>query len=141
MKISVQEIRNTLSEKGLKVTPQRLAIYEAIWVLNNHPTAENIIEFIREAHPNIATGTVYKILDTLVENHLIKRVKTEKDIMRYDAVMENHHHLYCSTCDIIKDYNDEKLDKYLYDYFTKNKIKDFEVEDIVLQIKGRFKKC
>ena len=46
MKIS--EIRSKLIEKGLKVTPQRMAILEAIIVLNNHPTAENIIEYIRK---------------------------------------------------------------------------------------------
>ena len=36
-----------LQEKGLKVTPQRLAIYDAIVQLKNHPTAENIIEYIK----------------------------------------------------------------------------------------------
>ena len=59
-------------ESGLKVTPQRVAILEAIITLNNHPTAENIIDFIRKNHPNIATATVYKVLDILVENSLIK---------------------------------------------------------------------
>ena len=89
-------IRNKLTEKGLRVTPQRIAIYEAILKLNNHPTADDISAFIKQDHPNIATGTVYKILESLVENGLIKKVKTERDIMRYDAIMENHHHLYCS---------------------------------------------
>ena len=93
------EIRNKLIEKGLKVTPQRIAILEAIIKLNNHPTAENIIDYIRNNHPNIATATVYKVLDALVSNKLIRKVKTERDVMRYDAVMESHHHLYCSESD------------------------------------------
>ena len=139
MEVNIDEIRNRLSGKGLKVTPQRISILEAIYTLNNHPTAENIIEYIRKQHPNIATGTVYKVLDTLIEKDLIKRVTTEKDVMRYDGILERHHHLYCSESDRIEDYNDEELDDLLNEYFNKKKIKDFKVEDIKLQIKGKFK--
>ncbi len=44
MEISAAEIKNMLTEKELKVTPQRMAILEAIYQLNNHPTAEKIID-------------------------------------------------------------------------------------------------
>ena len=127
-----------LREKGLKVTPQRVAIYEAIIKLNNHPTAENIIEYIKTNHPTISVGTVYKVLDSLIENNLLRKVKTEKDIMRYDAVLSNHHHLYCVETDRIEDYEDEKLNKLISAYFNKHKIKNFKVQDIKLQITGKF---
>lgn len=139
MEVNIDGIRNRLSGMGLKVTPQRISILEAIYTLNNHPTAENIIAYIRKQHPNIATGTVYKVLDTLIEKDLIQRVTTEKDVMRYDGILERHHHLYCSESDRIEDYNDEELDDLLNEYFKKKKIKDFKVEDIKLQIKGKFK--
>lgn len=141
MKVSLNDIRNSLVEKGLRVTPQRMNILEAVYTLGNHPTADNIIEYIRESHPNIATGTVYKVLETLVENNLIKRVKTDKDKMRYDGIIENHHHLYCSECDIIEDYMDEELDVILKEYFEKKNLTGFKIEDIVLQIRGTFDKC
>ena len=130
--------REKLQEKGLKVTPQRVAIYDAIVKLKNHPTAENVIEYIKANHPNISVGTVYKILDSLVENELLKKVKTEKDIMRYDAILSNHHHLYCADTDRIEDYEDEKLNKLINEYFKNNKIKNFKVQDIKLQITGQF---
>lgn len=130
--------REKLQEKGLKVTPQRVAIYDAIVKLNNHPTAENVIEYIKANHPNISLGTVYKVLDSLVENNLLKKVKTEKDIMRYDAVLSNHHHLYCAETDRIEDYEDEKLNAIINDYFNANLIKNFRVQDIKLQITGKF---
>jgi Fur family peroxide stress response transcriptional regulator len=133
-----EEFSNKLIEKGLKVTPQRIAILEAIVKLNNHPTAENIIEYIRKNHPNIAIATVYKVLDALVLNELIKKVKTENDVMRYDAVMESHHHLYCSESDRIEDYKDTELNKMLELYFEKKGIPDFKIEDIRLQIIGKF---
>ena len=136
--MEMSEIRNKLIEKRLKVTPQRLAILEAIFKLNNHPTAENIIDNIRNNHPNISTATVYKVLDALVANELIRKVKTEKDVMRYDAVTESHHHLYSSQSDRIEDFKDTELNKLIDNYFKKKKIPDFIIEDVKLQIIGKF---
>ena len=136
----ITECKNKLIAKGLRVTPQRLSIFGAIIKLNNHPTADDVIVFIKKNHPNIATGTVYKVLDSLVENGLVKKVKTEKDIMRYDAVMENHHHLYCSESDKIADYYNEEIIDLLAAYFKEHEIPDFEIGDIKLQINGKFLK-
>lgn len=138
--MTIEEIRNKLIEKGLKVTPQRIAILDAISVLSNHPTAENIIDYIRINQPNIATATVYKVLDALAENELLKRVKTDKDVMRYDAIMEKHHHLYCTESDKIADYFNDELNNLISDYLDKHRIPDFEIDDIKLHIVGKFKK-
>jgi Fur family peroxide stress response transcriptional regulator len=140
MEISISQIKDRLVEKGLKVTPQRIAILEAIYILNNHPTAEMIMDYIKDTHPGISSATVYKVLDALLENQLIRRVKTEKGIKRYDGIMENHHHLYCSESEEMEDYMNENLDQLLADYFKKNGIKNFEIRDIKLQINGTFLK-
>lgn len=140
MALSIVDIRNKLLEKGLKVTPQRLAILDAIYKVGGHPTADKIIEYVRQSNPNIASGTVYKVLDTLIENQLVNRVTTDRDVMRYDGVIEKHHHLYCMECDIIEDYVDKELDALLQDYFNNKKIKGFHINEFVLQIKGKFDK-
>ena len=134
-------LKQKLAEKGMKITPQRMAILEAIYELNNHPTADNIIEFIRKTHPNVAIGTVYKVLETLVENGLIKKVTTDRDFMRYDGILENHHHLYCSSCDLIEDYYDKELDDLLRKYFENKHLPGFKPKEFVVQIKGSFNKC
>ena len=134
-----KELREKLKHKGLKVTPQRVAIYEAVVDLKNHPTAENIIGYIKKNHPNISVGTVYKVLNSLVENQLLKKVKNDKDVMRYDAFAQPHHHLYCTKTDKITDYKDPDLDKLIAEYFKKKKIKGFKAKDITLQITGEFK--
>jgi len=138
--MKAEEISRKLTEKGLRVTPQRIAVYEAVTKLNNHPSAESILKYIKKTSPHIASATVYKVLDALTENGLIKRVKTEKDIMRYDAILEKHHHLYCSETDRIEDYQDEHLDRLIENYFKEREIPDFEIEDIKLQINGKFMK-
>lgn len=133
-----EDIRKSLIEKGLKITPQRLAVLEAVIELGNHPTADKITEFIKRNHPNIAVGTIYKTLETFVEKKLVRRVKTDKDFMRYDAILEKHHHLYCAKSDRIEDYYDEELNKLLERYFKNKKLDHFTIEDIKLQIVGTF---
>jgi Fur family peroxide stress response transcriptional regulator len=129
-----------LKGAGLKVTPQRLAVLEAMEKLGGHPTAERITEFVRKEHPGISTGTVYNVLGVLVEKGLIRRVKTEMDVMHYDGILENHHHLYCMDTDRIEDYVDEELDELLREYFSRRNIPGFRIGEIKLQINGEFLK-
>lgn len=138
MIVSPEEINRKLRDAGMKVTPQRHAILEAIHNLKNHPSADQVIDYIREIHPGIATGTVYNVLDVLVEKGLIRRVKTEKDAMRYDAITETHHHIYCAESDRIEDYFDTELDELLQAYFRKKDLGEFSIQGITLQIKGYF---
>lgn len=118
-----------------------MAILEAIYDLRNHPTADKVIEYIRKKHPNIATGTVYKTLETLVNSGIVKKVTTDSDVMRYDGITENHHHLYCSNCNLIEDYHDAELDELLKRYFENKLLPGFKPEEYMLQIKGTFNKC
>ena len=135
---NASEITSKLSCAGLKITPQRIAVLEAVMELNNHPTAEKVIDFIKANHPNIATGTVYKTLETFVEKGLIKKVKTDRDIMRYDAMTIPHHHLYSSSSDRIEDFIDPELQQMIEKYFNAHKIPNFKIEDIKLQVIGEF---
>lgn len=115
-----------------------MVILQAIYSLNNHPTADQVIGVVRKSHPNIAPGTVYKVLDALIENDLIKKVPTDEGAMRYDGIIENHHHLYCTENKVIQDYFDEELDELLRDFFRKKNIENFQIDEMILQIKGKF---
>jgi len=137
--MEIKDIRKILVEKGLKVTPQRVAVMEAVIKFKSHPTAETITDYIKKRHPNIAVGTVYKVLDVLVDNGMLNKVKTDNDIMRYDAILEQHHHLYCIESDKIENYFDDELNTLLSNHFRKHKIPGFEIKDIKLQIIGKFK--
>jgi len=133
-----EDYRIRLRDSGLRVTPQRLAVYEAVVMLHDHPTAEEVSYYIRTKHPEIALGTVYKTLETLAEKAILYRVKTDSGLLRYDAVDDRHHHIYCTHCDRIEDYYDTELTKMLYDYFENHHIPNFMVEDIKLQIVGKY---
>jgi Fur family peroxide stress response transcriptional regulator len=133
-----REVIKILVDNGLKVTPQRIAVLEVVLTLENHPSADTVIDYIRLNYPHVSIGTVYKSLETFVKKGILSKVKTDNDLMRYDAVKEKHHHLYCSESERIEDYFDKGLDDILKKYLKNNKIPHFKVEDIKLQIAGKF---
>ena len=135
---TAEKYKDRLTDMGLKVTPQRIAVLEAMNELKSHPSTDAIIDYIRRNHPSIATGTVYKTLELFVDKGILKRVKTEKDVMRYDSVTEKHHHLYCFESNRIEDYYDDELNRLITDYFRQKKIPNFTVQDVKLQISGKF---
>jgi Fur family peroxide stress response transcriptional regulator len=132
------QIIDILKGKELKITPQRVVVYEAVIKVQPHPTAEQIIRVVRKKNPNISPGTIYKTLETFVKNGIIRKVKTDADVMRYDPVTEKHHHLYCAESERIEDYFDEELNQLIENYFKKKKIPDFTLDDFKLQLVGRF---
>lgn len=134
----MKNIRQILTENGLKVTPQRVAVYDAISRMNNHPNAEAIIDFIKKQYPNIAVGTVYNTLETFAQKGIITRMKTNGDVMRYDALMHRHHHLYSTDSRRIEDYYDEELNQILQEFIQKRNIPNFTIDDVNVQIVGRF---
>lgn len=136
--MNIDEIRTFLRNHGLKVTPQRLVVVEALYSLRNHPTAEDVAVHVHRSQPDIATGTIYHILETLVDKGLLIIVKTEKGVMRYDMILERHHHLYCSDCNQIEDYYNDELNGLLEKYFSENEIPGFTIDDVKLQINGHF---
>ena len=82
----MQTLHQLLSSKGLKVTPQRLAVYEAVVSMRTHPTADKIIAYVQHRHPNIAVGTIYNVLEALVDkgwDSVLKQRKILCDMMQY----------------------------------------------------------
>jgi len=137
--MNIEAIKEKISSGGLKFTHQRMVIYEAVSTTHNHPTAEWVYEQIRERNPSISLGTVYKTLDTFVNAKIIQKFIDNNGVMRFDAILESHSHLYDKETNEIRDYRSEKLEALIKDFFKKNKIDDFEVEDISVVIKGHNK--
>jgi len=134
------DFHSLLKDAGLRITPQRVAVLDAVFNLEGHPSSEEVSRQVKKRYPSIALGTIYNILDSLTEKGILKRVKTDKGVMLYDSITSKHHHLYCGESDRIEDFYDEELDAMLESYFKKKKIEGFEITDIKLQLVGRFRK-
>ena len=132
----ISQIKNKLDEAGLKATHPRIVVLNELMISNDHPTAEAIHHSLKEANPSISIGSVYRVLDVLVESGLIQRVSVRKGSMRYDANMEPHGHIYCLKSHKIQDYYDDELYELINDFFKKKKIRNFKINDIKLQVNG-----
>ncbi len=117
MNTALPDLTGDLTEHGLKVTPQGLAILQVIHSLNNHPTAKHILTEARKVKPQTATGTVYHALAMPVKHNVLKKLSTNRGMMHNAPVVPSHHHLYCNTCDRNEDYHDEEPDELLRNDF------------------------
>lgn len=116
-----------------------MTVLETLITSKDHPTAESIHKKVLNSLPGISATTIYNTLDTFVDKGLVRRVKTEADVMRYEPVTDHHHHLYSSASDRMEDYVDPELDELLKEYFEHKKIKNFKINEIRLQLMGVFK--
>lgn len=96
---------------GLKVTPQRAAVYTALSTSKEHPSADRIHKSLLDAFPNISLDTVNRTLLTFARLNIIQVVEGYGDPRRFDPDLEDHHHFYCLGCNKIVDFRDPDLDR------------------------------
>ena len=81
----MQEVTTLLREKGFKVTPQRLAVYDVLCHTKAHPTADMIYGELQPTYPTMSLATVYKTLDILSKVGLVQVLNVGEESFRYDA--------------------------------------------------------
>lgn len=133
----INRAKDILQANNIKITPQRIAVYSALWDLG-HACAEQIIERVHYSTPTITVATIYNVLDCFVSNKIISMVSTPQNRMCFDITTKDHHHLMDASDNCVKDFDDPKLDELVRDYLKDVTISGFEIENISIQIKGKF---
>jgi LSD1 subclass zinc finger protein len=95
---AVEELCQALRERGLKVTPQRRLIFEALRDGAEHPTAEDMHHSVQEVMPDISLATIYHTLNDLVEMGEVLELDLGQGRSRYDPCTDDHCHLVCLGC-------------------------------------------
>jgi len=95
---------------GLKITPQRIAIYNELIRSKEHPSAEMLYERIREVFPNISLDTVNRTLITMSEIGLADIVVSSGGAKRFDGGKDRHQHFKCIKCKRIIDFHHKPFD-------------------------------
>ena len=90
-------------EAGLKVTPQRTAVYKVLVKTDEHPSAEMVFRKVRMEFPNISLDTVNRTLLTLNEIGAAFIVEGSGDAKRFDGNLVPHQHFKCLKCKKIVD--------------------------------------
>lgn len=101
--LSADTIIHQLKAQGLRVTPQRYAVYANLLNRRDHPTVEQLLSDLNQAGPVSSQATVYNSLQTLRDVGLVREVLLEEGVVRYDANVLPHHHFRCRRCGYIED--------------------------------------
>lgn len=100
---SMIDIALKLRTEGYKVTPQRIAIYNAINHKHEHPSAEMIYQSLRSEYPTMSLATVYKTMEIFEKIGLVRVLDMGDDCSRYDWDVEPHPHIRCICCNKVED--------------------------------------
>jgi len=95
--------------RGVKLTPQRLAIFEYLGRHPGHPTAEEVYRDVLARYPTLSFATVYNTLELLAEMGEVRKVIVDELRRRYDVNTEPHQHAVCRQCRRIVDVREEEI--------------------------------
>lgn len=99
----MENIASIFKEKKLKLTPQRLAVYQYLISTKEHPSAESIYKALQPNYPTMSLATVYKALKTLVDVNLVQEINVGEGNFRYDGTVNDHAHIQCLKCGRVDD--------------------------------------
>lgn len=96
---------------GYKITIGREAILDVISKADTHLSAEDIYIKVHSMCPNIGLTTVYRTLEIMVKMRLLHKFDFGDGRARYEIAKSeegenHHHHLVCTNCNRVIDYND-----------------------------------
>ena len=107
----IRAFRELSRQIGLKLTHQRLEIFNVLTSMLDHPSAEDVFEEVKKRIPTIAFDTVYRTLSLFGRHGLISKVNYLDGRIRYDSVTERHCHLICTRCRKIEDFYWPEVDQ------------------------------
>ena len=140
MQITDEKITAILRQQGYKITPQRKAVIEVISRLQVHLAPVDIFTRVHRDYPEVGRVTVYRtlnILDSLgLLCHLHTQDRSQQLLLRRPA--GHHHHLVCSGCGKVVDFDNCSLDKLVAQLEGDS---GFKIEGHILELYGLCRQC
>ena len=135
MKSSIKDISDTLLEKDIRPSHQRIKIMEFLLKNKVHPTVDYIYNELHEEIPTLSKTTVYNTLNLFVNANLVKTISIEGNEARYDIVTEDHAHFKCLKCNKIYDF---PIDT---GKIVSKELNNFKINEMNVFFKGICPKC
>jgi Fur family transcriptional regulator, peroxide stress response regulator len=130
--------RSKCKEHSMRVTHQKVMIYEALLGSLDHPSPEQIFNKLKHSVHGLSLDTVYRTLSAFNEMGLIDLVDGYGTARRFDPMLEKHHHFQCKKCGTITDFISDDYDKIAV---PKEIARNCEVIKLRVTIEGLCKKC
>ena len=109
-KASLEILKSVLIKEKLRLTDQRIAIWNQIQNSKKHMDVEEIFSLLKTKKKIVSRATIYRTLDVLVRNRLIRKMDVGDGYSLYEPRLDNDHHdhMICEdTGDIIEFFSEE----------------------------------
>ena len=140
MATNIQLLKDSLQNEGLRYTSQRQIVWDEICKTDDHRDAEEIYFTIKQSGKKVSRATVYRTIDVLVKNNLVRKLKLGDGRNRYENKLDrgHHDHIVCIQCGKIDEFMDENIEK-LQDEIAKKH--QFKIVRHIHQLFGLCRDC
>ena len=88
---------------GLRATQARIAVLDTLAGLDGHPSADDVVRYLRKRRASVARASVFNVLDDFASTGLVTVVLAGPGAARYEVADERHDHFVCRVCGTIED--------------------------------------
>jgi Fe2+ or Zn2+ uptake regulation protein len=121
------DIREVLTEHGIRASAHRLAVAEYVLATNEHPSADRVWKTVAESFPAISRATVYNTLNLFVEKGLLRELHLDPDSVVFDPKLETHHHFIDEATGTIHDIPWDRVQVCNLDALRGYKVREYQV--------------
>ncbi|MCQ2275934.1 MAG: transcriptional repressor [Bacteroidales bacterium] len=136
----MEKVQEYLMSKGIRPSPQRIAIMDYLLDNCNHPTVEAVYDALHTSMPTLSKTTVYNTLKLFEKKQAVQILNIDERNVRLDATMEPHAHFQCMRCGKIFDVPVKNGGK-MAELLGMNEMTDFEVQQTQIYYKGLCPHC
>ena len=134
MELCMEKFHDVLKKHGLKVTPQRVAVHEAMLELG-HACADMVTEeILKEGKTKVTVASVYNILTQLSLLGIYHHRMSSNNKMYFDVNTFKHFHLYDTVNHVHLDVIDDALYKEIEDRLLSKRFKGYRIDGLDIQI-------
>ena len=110
---NTDKLKRILHKENRRYTQQRQEVWDEICSTNEHRDAEDIYNSLRKRQTNVSRATVYRTIDVLVKNNLVRRLDLGDGRFRFENKMgiAHHDHIVCLDCRKIVEFMNEDIEE------------------------------
>ncbi len=134
----LEHLKAVAKKAGVKLTHQRLEIFRELAATEEHPDADSIFRAVQHRMPTVSVDTVYRTLWMLHDLGLVTTLGPQRDGLRFDVNLEQHHHYICVRCGLVRDFESADLNALR----VPDAVKELgSVADAHVEVRGVCAKC
>jgi len=137
---AVETFAKYLNSKNLKLTKERKAVLQEIFLHRGHLEAEDLLHNLRRKKKRASRATIYRTLDLLVDSGIVRKVDFGHGHSHYELVLghAHHEHMICLKCGKVIEFSDKRMERLYKKLCEQNQ---FKPTSHCFQIFGYCKDC